>query len=166
MKNICPLLPLLTTCSFVTWFSFFFLCLIFCAHLFLPVVFHTCSHGDYNPPLGKRGLRDHLTYCTHHNQDKVCTFPLAFKILFLVRHSWDWDRNKNRALSMEYHCGPEALIYLPGDQRADTARDFVLSLQGGASTSHFLVTEEKKLSCFALLGYVFLFLTSVFSSFS
>lgn len=66
---------------------------------------------------------------------------------------------------MEYHGGPEALIYLPGDQR-DAAWDFASSLQGGASTSHFLVTEEKKLSCSALLGYISLFLTSGFSSFS
>lgn len=58
----------------------------------------------------------------------------------------------------------QALIYLSGDQRAVVVWDFLSSLQGGASTPHFSVTEEKKLSCFALLGYDSLLVSAGFSS--
>lgn len=67
---------------------------------------------------------------------------------------------------MEYRCGLQVLIYLSGDQRAVTAWDFVSSLQGGTPASHFPVTEEKKLSCSALLGYDSSLLSSGFSSLS
>lgn len=65
---------------------------------------------------------------------------------------------------MEYHCGPQALIYLSGDQKAVAIWDFMSSLQGGTSTPHFPVTKEKKLSCSVLLGYDSLLLSSGFSS--
>lgn len=67
---------------------------------------------------------------------------------------------------MEYHYGPQALIYLSGDQKAVAIWDFMSSLQGGTSTPHFPVTKEKKLSCSALLGYDSLLLSSGFSSLS
>lgn len=162
-KQISPLLPLLTTCSSIDQFRVFFL-LHLCVHLFLPVVNHTHNHGNYNLSPGEGGLTKHLMCCMHHSQEKVCPFTLAFKILLLVWNSWDWDRNKNRALSMEYHYGLQALIYLSGDQRAVVVGDSVLSLQGGTSIPHFSVTEEKKLSCFALLGYDSLLLCAGFSS--
>lgn len=142
-------------------FSF---CLVFCVHLFLLVVNHMHNHGNYNLSPGKWGLTKHLTNCVHHSQEKVCPFTLAFKNLLLVWHFGDWERNKNRVLSMEYHCSLQALIYLSSDQRAVVVWDFVSSLQGGTSTPRFSVTEEKKLSCFALLGYDSLLLSAGFSS--
>lgn len=139
-------------------------CLLFCVHVFLLVVNHRHNHGNYNLSPGKWGLKKHLMGSMHHSQEKVWPFTLAFKILLLVWNSWDWERNKNRAVSMEYHYGLQALIYLSGDQRAAVVWDFVSSLQGGTSTPHFSVTEEKKLSCFALLGYDSLLWSAGFSS--
>lgn len=83
----------------------FTFCLIFCVHLFLLVVNHRHNHGNYNLSPGKWGLTKHLMGCIHHSQEKVCPFTLAFEILLLVWNSWDWERNMNRALSMEYHYG-------------------------------------------------------------
>lgn len=142
-------------------FSF---CPIFCVRLFLPVVNRMHNHGNYNLSPGKGGLTKHLMCCMHHSQEKVCPFTLAFKILLLVWNSWDWERNKNRGLSMEYHYGLQALIYLSGDQRAVVVWDSVSSLQGGTSIPHFSWGQEKKLSCFALLGYGSLLLSAGFSS--
>lgn len=65
---------------------------------------------------------------------------------------------------MEYRYGPQILVYLSADQRAVAVWDFVSSLQGGTSRPHFLVIEEKKLSCCALLGYDSLLLSSGISS--
>lgn len=149
-----PLILLLIS----TGFTF---CLIFCVHLFLLVVNHSHNHGNYNLSPGKWRLTKHLTGCMHHSQEKVCPFTLAFKILLLVWNSWDWERNKNRALSMEYHYGLTSthLSFWWSESCC-----CVSSLQRGPSTPHFSVTKEKKLSCFALLGYDSLLLSAGFSS--
>lgn len=94
----------------------FAFCLLFCVHLFLFLVNHRHNHDKYNLSPGKWGLTKHLTGCMHHSQENVCPFTLAFKILLLVWNLWDWERNKSRALSVEYHYGLQALIYLSGDQ--------------------------------------------------
>lgn len=100
-----PLILLLISLGFA-------FCLIFCVCLILLVVNHRHNHGNYNQFPGKWGLTKHFMGCMHHSQEKVCPFTLPFKILLLVWNSWDWERNKNRALSMEYNYGLQALIYL------------------------------------------------------